>query len=169
MSMKASTAAKPVPDGYHTVTPYLIINGARKALEFYEEAFKAETHVCMEQPEGGIGHAEIKIGDSMVMLADEHPGMGYRGPQALGGTPVSIVLYVENVDQVFRRAISAGATQLKPVADEFWGDRMGTLRDPFGHVWTIATHKEDVSPQEMDARMKKSMAQHQKEKAAAHG
>ncbi len=169
MSMKISTAVKPVPDGYHTVTPYLIINGAKKALEFYEKAFGAIAMFCMDQQGGKVGHAEMRIGDSIIMLADEYPDMGYRGPQALGGTPVSILLYVENVDQLFKRAIGAGGKELRPVQDQFYGDRSGTLADPFGHVWTIATHKEDLSPQEIDERAKKAMAQHQKGKAGETG
>jgi PhnB protein len=147
-----------VPDGYHTVTPYLIINGAAQAIEFYKSAFAATEVVRMPDPKGRIGHAEIKIGDSFIMLADEHAEMGYRGPRTLGGTSVSIVLYVPDVDTVFDRALKAGGKSQRPVADQFYGDRMGTLEDPFGHVWTIGTHIEDVSPEEMKRRM-----------AAAHG
>jgi PhnB protein len=144
---------KAVPDGYHTVTPYLIINGAAQAIEFYKRAFGAAELVRMPDPQGRIGHAEIKIGDSMIMLADEHQEMGYRGPRTLGGTSVSILLYVADVDTMFDRAIKAGAKSQRPVADQFYGDRMGTLEDPFGHVWTIGTHIEDVSPEEMKRRM----------------
>ena len=146
-------AVKSVPDGYHTVTPYLIINGAVQALEFYKRAFGASETVRMPDPKGRIAHAEIKIGDSMIMLADEHHEMGYRGPRTLGGTSVSILLYVPDVDTVFDRAIKAGAKSQRPVADQFYGDRMGTLEDPFGHVWTIGTHIEDVSAEEMKRRM----------------
>jgi len=146
-------AVKSVPDGYHTVTPYLIINGAVQALEFYKRAFGAAETVRMPDPKGRIAHAEIKIGDSMIMLADEHPEMGHRGPRTLGGTSVSILLYVPDVDTVFDRAIKAGAKSQRPVADQFYGDRMGTLEDPFGHVWTIGTHIEDVSAEEMKRRM----------------
>jgi PhnB protein len=146
-------AVKSVPDGYHTVTPYLIINGAVQALEFYKRAFGAAETVRMPDPKGRIAHAEIKIGDSMVMLADEHHEMGHRGPRTLGGTSVSILLYVPDVDTVFDRAIKAGAKSQRPVADQFYGDRMGTLEDPFGHVWTIGTHIEDVSAEEMKRRM----------------
>jgi PhnB protein len=146
-------AVKSVPDGYHTVTPYLIINGAAQALEFYKRAFGAVETVRMPDPKGRIAHAEIKIGDSMVMLADEHHEMGHRGPRTLGGTSVSILLYVPDVDTVFDRAIKAGAKSQRPVADQFYGDRMGTLEDPFGHVWTIGTHIEDVSAEEMKRRM----------------
>ena len=148
-----ATAVKPIPDGYHTVTPYLIINGAADALEFYKRAFGATELFRMAQPDGKIGHAEIKIGDSPIMLADEYPEMGYKSPQALGGTPVSILLYVEDVDTLFTQAIGAGAVEQKALQDQFYGDRSGTLADPFGHVWTIATHKEDVTPEEMDKRM----------------
>jgi|SRR5579863_1228321 PhnB protein len=146
-------AVKSVPDGYHTVTPYLIINGAAQALEFYKRAFGAAETVRMPDPKGRIAHAEIKIGDSMIMLADEHHEMGHRGPRTLGGTSVSILLYVPDVDTVFDRAIKAGAKSQRPVADQFYGDRMGTLEDPFGHVWTIGTHIEDVSAEEMKRRM----------------
>jgi PhnB protein len=144
---------QPVPDGYHTVTPYLIVDGAARALEYYREAFGASELLRMPDPQGRIGHAEIRIGDSIIMLADEHHEMGYRGPRARGGTSVSILLYLADVDAVFARAISAGGKALRPVADQFYGDRMGTLEDPFGHVWTIGTHIEDVSPEEMKRRM----------------
>jgi PhnB protein len=146
-------AIKPIPDGYHTVTPYLIINGAAEAIDFYKRAFGATEVLRMPDPKGRIGHAEIRVGDSVIMMADEHQEMGYRGPRSLGGTSVSILLYVDNVDTVFDRAIKAGAKSQRPVADQFYGDRMGTLEDPFGHVWTIGTHIEDVSPEEMQRRM----------------
>ncbi|HEX4387138.1 MAG TPA: VOC family protein [Steroidobacteraceae bacterium] len=146
-------ATKPIPDGYHTVTPYLIINGASDAIDFYKRAFGATEIMRMPDPKGRIGHAEIRVGDSVIMMADEHHEMGYRGPRSLGGTSVSILLYVDNVDTVFDRAIKAGAKAQRPVADQFYGDRMGTLEDPFGHVWTIGTHIEDVSPEEMQRRM----------------
>ena len=150
-------AVKPIPDGYHTATPYLIVNGAAEALDFYRRAFGAEELMRFGAPGGKIGHAEIKIGDSPIMLADEHPDMGFRSPQSLGGTPVSIMLYVEDVDASFGRATAAGGKELRPVKDQFYGDRAGTLADPFGHVWTIATHKEDVSVEEMKQRMKSEM------------
>ncbi len=146
-------AVQPVPEGYHTVTPYLVMRDASRAIDFYKKAFGATELVRMGGPDGKIGHAEIKIGDSMIMLADEHPDMGYRGPQAYGGTPVSMVLYVPDVDSLFRQAIAAGAKELRPLKDQFYGDRSGTLEDPFGHVWTIGTHKEDVPPDEMERRM----------------
>jgi PhnB protein len=142
---------QPIPKGYHSATPYLIINGAAAAIEFYKKAFGAME--LMRFPMGDkIGHAEIKIGNSPIMMADEYPEMGYKGPKALGGSPVSIMLYVEDVDSVFNRAVTAGATVKEAVQDKFYGDRSGTLQDPFGHVWHIATHKEDVSVEEMQRR-----------------
>ena len=147
-----ATAVKSIPDGYHTVTPYLIIRGAADALEFYKKAFGATELFRMEHG-GKIGHAEMKIGDSPIMLADEFPEMGHKSPQTLGGSPVSILLYVEDVDALFNQAIAAGATEKEPVQDKFYGDRMGSLVDPFGHIWHVGTHKEDVSPEEMEKRM----------------
>src|ERR1700730_13009074 len=145
---------KPIPDGYHTATPYLIIGGAGDAIEFYKKAFGATELFRFAMPGGKIGHAEIKIGDSPIMLADEFPEMGYKGPQTLGGSPVSIMIYVEDVDTVFNRAVSSGASIKEAVQDKFYGDRMGTLTDPFGHVWHVSTHKEDVSVEEMRRRAK---------------
>jgi PhnB protein len=153
---------KPVPDGYHTATPYLIINGATAALQFYKNAFGATELFRMDAPGGKIGHAEIKIGDSPIMLADEYPDMGYRSPQAIGGTPVSIMLYVADVDAVFNRTVAAGAKVKQPVKDQFYGDRSGTVEDPFGHVWTIATHKEDLTPEEIGKRAETWMKQQAK-------
>src|ERR1700682_2402282 len=150
-------ATKPIPDGYRTATPYLIIKGAADAIEFYKRAFGATELLRMADPQGRVGHAEIKIGDSVIMLADEHPAMGYRGPRSLGGSSVSILLYLEDVDGVFERAVKAGATAQRPVADQFYGDRSGTLEDPFGHVWTVATHVEDVPPEEMERRAEAAM------------
>jgi len=146
--------AKAIPDGYHSVTPYLIINGASEAIAYYQKAFGATELFRMPAPEGKIGHAEIKIGDSPIMLADEYPEMGYKSPRTLGGSPVSIMIYVEDVDTVFDQAIAAGGKAQRPVKDQFYGDRSGTLEDPFGHVWHVATHKEDVTPEEMEKRMK---------------
>ena len=143
---------KPIPKGYHTATPYLIVKEAVNALNFYKRAFDAEELMRVADPSGKVGHAEIKIGNSPIMLADEFPEMGYRGPQSLGGSPVSILLYVEDVDAQFNRAVAAGAKVLKPVADQFYGDRSGTLEDPFGHVWTIATHKENLTFEEIRNR-----------------
>jgi PhnB protein len=144
--------AKPIPKGYHTATPYLIVKDAAKAIEFYKKAFGAAETTRMTQPDGRIGHAEIKIGDSPIMLADEFPEMGARSPQSLGGSPVSILLYVKDVDALTSRAITAGAKVVRPVKDQFYGDRSGSLEDPFGHQWHIATHVEDVPPEEMKKR-----------------
>ncbi len=143
---------KSIPEGYHSVTPYLIIKGAADAIEFYKKAFGA-TELFRMDHEGKVGHAEIKVGDSPIMLADEHPGMGYVSPKTLGGTPVSLMIYVDDVDTIYNQAIKAGGVEMKPLQDQFYGDRSGTLTDPFGHVWTVATHKEDVTPEEMDKRM----------------
>lgn len=146
-------AAKAIPDGYHSATPYLIVKGAADAIEFYKRAFGAVELLRVPNPEGKVAHAEIRIGDSVIMLADEHHEGGYRSPRSLGGSPVSIMLYLEDVDAVFARALKAGARAQREVANQFYGDRSGTLEDPFGHVWTIATHVEDVSPEELDRRM----------------
>jgi PhnB protein len=145
---------KPIPEGYHAVTPYLIIRGAAEAIEFYKKAFDATELFRFPAPDGKIGHAEIKIGDSPVMIADEFADLGYHGPQALGGSPVSLMIYVEDVDTVFSRAVKEGATVKEALQDKFYGDRMGTLTDPFGHRWHVATHKEDVSVEEMQRRAK---------------
>ncbi len=150
-------ATQPIPEGYRTATPYLIVQGAAEAIDFYKRAFGATEMLRMADPQGRVGHAEIRIGDSVIMLADEHPGMGYRGPRALGGSSVSILLYLEHVDTVFERAVKAGARALRPVTDQFYGDRSGTLEDPFGHVWTIATHVEDVPPEELKRRAEAAM------------
>jgi len=147
-------AVKPIPEAYHTVTPYLIIEGAVEAIEFYKQAFGAKELFRFPAPEGKIGHAELKIGDSPIMLADAYPDMGYNGPKSLGGSPVSLMIYVENVDTVFNQAVQAGATVKEAVSDKFYGDRIGSLIDPFGHVWHISTHKEDVSMEEMEKRAK---------------
>lgn len=142
----------PIPEGYHSVTPYLAINGAAEALEYYKKAFGA-TEV-LRMPHGDrIAHAEIKIGDSFVMLADEFPDMNHLGPKSRGGTTVSLMIYVPDVDAAFERAIAAGGTVQRPVADQFYGDRSGTLFDPFGHQWTLSTHVEDVPEDEIHRRM----------------
>lgn len=145
---------KPIPEGYHTATPYLIIRGAAEAIEFYKKALGATELFRFPAPDGKIGHAEIKIGDSPIMLADEYPEMGYKGPLTLGGSPVSIMIYVDDVDTVFNQAVAAGASVKEAVTDKFYGDRTGTLTDPFGHVWHVSTHKEDVSVEEMERRAK---------------
>lgn len=145
--------AKAIPEGYHSVTPYLIVNDAAKAIAFYKKAFGAAELMRMETPEGRIGHAEIRIGDSAVMLADEHPKMGYRSPQSVGGTAVSLMVYVERVDDIFKQALACGAEEMQPIKDQFYGDRSGTVKDPYGHVWTISTHVEDVAPDEMRRRV----------------
>jgi len=150
--------AKPVPDGYHTVTPYIVVNDAAKAIEFYKRAFDATEVNRMQGPQGKIGHAELRIGDSIVMLSDEMPGSDCRSPQSLGGTSANIFLYVKDVDHSYNKAVSAGAKATTPVADMFWGDRYGRLTDPFGHSWSLATHKEDVAPDEMKRRMDAQMA-----------
>jgi PhnB protein len=151
-------AVKPIPDGYHTATPYLVVDNAVAAIDFYKKAFGAKEVMRMDAPGGKVGHAEIKIGDSLIMLADEMPGSGNRSPKSLGGSAVGIMLYVQDVDTVFKQATAAGAKAEMPVADQFWGDRYGKLRDPFGHSWSIATHKEDVAPEEMGKRAKEAMA-----------
>ncbi len=147
-----TSKVKPIPEGYHTATPYLIIKGAASAIEFYKKAFGATELFRMATPGGKIGHAEIKIGNSPIMLADEVPEMGYRSAQSLGGTPVGILLYVEDVDTVFNQAIAAGAKVERPVKDQFYGDRSGGVTDPFGLVWHISTHIEDVAPEELQKR-----------------
>jgi PhnB protein len=145
-------AVKPIPEGYHSVTPYLIVKGAAQAIAFYEQAFGAQELYRMPGPDGRVGHAELRIGDSRIMLADEHPEVGALSPGSVGGSPVTIHLYVEDVDATFARATAAGARTTRPVADQFYGDRLGILTDPFGHVWSVATHREDVSEDEMRRR-----------------
>ncbi len=142
----------PIPEGYHSVTPYLTVDGAGQAIEFYKKAFGATELFRMAGEGSKIMHAEVQIGNSRIMLGDEFPEMGARGPQSFGGSPVSLCIYVENVDEVFPRAISAGAKELRPLKNQFYGDRSGTLQDPFGHTWTVATHIEDVTPEDMEKR-----------------
>ena len=146
-------SVKPIPDGYHTVTPYLIIKGAAEAIEFYKRVFDATELFRVPGPNGVLMHAEIKIGDSIIMLADEFPQMDALGPKTIGGSPVGLMLYLPNVDEVFLRAIAAGAKELRPLQNQFYGDRSGTVEDPFGHKWTISTHIEDVSSEEIERRM----------------
>lgn len=150
-------AVKPIPDGYHSVTPYLVVRGGAEAIEFYKKAFGATELFRMAGPDGKLAHAEIKIGDSPIMLADEHPQMGAVGPKTLGGTSVGIMIYVNDVDAIAKQALAAGAKEIRPLKDQFYGDRSGTYEDPFGHKWTIATHKEDVPPDEMMKRAKAAM------------
>jgi PhnB protein len=149
-----SRRVKPIPQGHRTVAPYLAIRNAARALEFYKQAFGATEIYKMLIPDGRLGHAEIRLGDSIVMLSDEFPEYGGKAPDTLGGSPVSIHLYVEDVDAFFTRALAAGAKERKPVMDQFYGDRSGQLEDPFGHLWWVATHKEDVAPAEMQKRVK---------------
>ena len=150
-------STKPVPEGYHTATPHIVVTDAARALEFYGRAFGATELMRMPAPGGRIGHAEISIGDSRIMLCDEFPEMGARSPRALGGSPVSIYLYVDDADRVTKQAIRAGAKEIRPLEDKFYGDRSGTIEDPFGHTWHISTHKEDVSPEELQRRVQKMM------------
>jgi PhnB protein len=150
---------KPIPDGYHAVTPYLSVAGAADAIEFYKRAFGAKEVMRMPGPDGKIGHAEIEIGGSRIMLADEHPEMSFRGPKSCGWTTVHIHLYVEDADKVASQAAAAGAKILRPVADQFYGDRLGSVEDPFGHVWHVSTHKEDLSMAELKQRAAKAASQ----------
>jgi PhnB protein len=144
---------KPIPDNYHSITPYLVVDGAAKAIEFYKKAFGATELMRMPAPGDRIGHAEIKIGDSVVMLADASVEMGHKDPRTLGGSPVSVLIYVEDADATVAGAVAAGARVTRPLENQFWGDRMGDVTDPFGHRWHVATHVEDVSPEEMQRRM----------------
>jgi PhnB protein len=146
-------AVKRVPEGYHTVTPYLIVVGAARAIEFYKKAFGATEIMRFPMPDGRLGHAEVKIGDSVVMLADEAPQMGVFAPQGEARPPVSLAMYVDDVDAVYKQAIAAGGKEIRPLTNQFYGDRSGTFADPFGHVWTVASHVEDVAPEEMERRM----------------
>jgi len=149
---------KPIPEGYHSVTPYLNVKGGADAIEFYKKAFGATELFRFPAPGGKIGHAEIKIGDSPIMLADEFPEMGHKAPQSEAGSPVGLMIYVDDVDTIFSQAIAAGGREQRPVKDQFYGDRSGTLVDPFGHIWTVATHKEDVSMEELERRAKAQTA-----------
>jgi PhnB protein len=151
-------ATQPIPEGYHAVTPYLAVEDATEAIEYYTKAFGAKERVRMETPDGKVGHAELEIGDSLVMLSDPFPQASTKPPNELGGTSVSVFMYVEDVDAVVKQAVDAGATVTMEVADQFWGDRFGSVKDPFGHLWSIATHVEDVPPEEMAERAKVAMA-----------
>ena len=143
---------KPIPDDYPQVSPYLCVDDAGAALDFYSKVLGAKERMRMAEPDGRIGHAELQLGDSVIMLADEYPDIGIRSPKAFGGSPVTLSVYVEDVDKVFDRAIAAGAKSLRPVKLEFYGDRSGQFEDPFGHRWSVASHVEDVSPEEMERR-----------------
>lgn len=157
---------KPIPEGFHTVTPSLVVRDAAKAIDFYKKALGAQELVRMPGPDGKIMHAELKIGNSIVFIADENPNMGVKSPQTLGACTGVLNLYVPNVDQVFQQAIAAGSKESMPVADQFWGDRYGSLVDPFGYVWGVATHKEDLTPKEMEQRAQEFFASMAKRKTA---
>jgi PhnB protein len=158
MNWREIMATKPIPEGYQTVTPYLAVDDAAEAIEYYKKAFGAKERVRMDTPDGKIGHAELEIGDSLVMLSDPFPQASTRSPKELGGTSVSVFMYVEDVDAVVKQAVGTGATITMEVVDQFWGDRFGSIKDPFGHSWGIATHVEDVPPEEMAERAKAAMA-----------
>jgi PhnB protein len=147
----------PLPDNYPRLSPYLVIDGAAAAIDFYVGVLGATERMRMPGPDGTVGHAELQIGDSVLMVADEFPDMGFRGPKAIGGTPVTLSVYVEDVDATYERAIAAGAAELRAVEDQFYGDRSGQFEDPFGHRWTVASHVEDVSAEEMAARAAQMM------------
>jgi PhnB protein len=148
---------KPIPDGYPRVSPYLVVEGANQAIDFYTKVLGATERMRMGAPGGKVGHAELQIGDSVVMLADEFPDMGYGGPKQVGGTPVTISVYVEDVDKTFETAVQAGAKSLRPVENQFYGDRAGQFEDPWGHRWSVSTHVEDVPPDEMAKRAQEAM------------
>lgn len=154
-----SNRVKPIPEGYHTITPYLIVKGAEKAIEFYKKAFDAQLIFLLKSPQGGIGHAELIIGNSHFMLADEFPQMGAVSPQSIGGTPLSLLLYVENVDQFSEKAIDVGMKVIRPIQDQFYGDRSGLFEDPFGHRWSIASRIGDLTHDEIKKRAEKMFSQ----------
>jgi|SRR5436305_10151210 len=160
---------KPIPEGYHTATPYLTVHDAAKAIDFYKRAFDATEVVKMDGPPGKIGHAELRIGDSIIMLSDEFPGASVRSPKSLGGTTASVFLYVKDIDASFNKAVAAGAKSEQPPTDMFWGDRFGKLSDPFGHSWAMATHKEDVAPEEMKRRTQEFMTKMAAERSKTAG
>ena len=151
-------ATKPIPEGYHTITPYLAVDDAAEAIEYYQKAFGAKERVRMKAPDGKIGHAELEIGDSLVMLSDPFPQATTKSPSELGGTSASVFMYVEDVDATVKQAVDAGAKVTMEVSDQFWGDRFGSVVDPFGHQWSIATHVEDLTPEEIAERAKSAMA-----------
>lgn len=154
---------KAIPEGYHSITPFLIVKNCADAIEFYRNAFGAEEHFRMNMPDGKVGHAELKIGDSVFMLADEFPEMKSLSPKSIGGSPVSMYVYVQDVDAMFNTAVTAGAVALDGVKDQFWGDRHGRLEDPYGHLWSIATHKKDLSPDEMKRAAEAAFAEMSKQ------
>jgi PhnB protein len=154
-------AVKPIPDGYPQVIPYLVVDRASAAIDFYSSVLGFKERMRIAGPDGKVGHAELELGDSMIMLADEHPEVGADGPKSVGGTPVTISLYIEDVDAVFDAALKAGATPLRPVENQFYGDRSGQFEDPFGHKWSISTHVEDVPPDEMERRAAEMASQHE--------
>ena len=155
-------SVKPIPEGYHTLTPFLTVRNAERAIEFYKQAFGAQERGVAKGPDGKVMHAEVKIGDSVIMLSDEFPEFGSLSPQSVGGSPMGLHIYIENVDAAFDRAVKAGAQVEMPVADQFWGDRYGKLKDPFGHKWSIATHVKDMSEDEMKRSMDDAMSKMQK-------
>jgi uncharacterized glyoxalase superfamily protein PhnB len=155
-------SVKPIPEGYHTLTPFLTVRNAERAIEFYKQAFGAQERSVAKGPDGKVMHAEVKIGDSVIMLSDEFPEFGSLSPQSVGGSPMGLHIYIENVDAAFDRAVKAGAQVEMPVSDQFWGDRYGKLKDPFGHKWSIATHVKDMSADEMKRSMDDAMAKMQK-------
>jgi PhnB protein len=160
--MEACMSVKPIPEGYHTLTPFLTVRNAERAIEFYKQAFGAQARGVAKGPDGKVMHAEVKIGDSVIMLSDEYPEFGSLSPQSVGGSPMGLHIYIENVDAAFDRAVKAGAQVEMPVADQFWGDRYGKLKDPFGHKWSIATHVKDMSADEMKRSMDDAMSKMQK-------
>ena len=149
-----ASTVKAIPDGYHSITPYITVEGGATAIEFYKKVFDAVERLRMDGPDGKIGHTELLIGDSVLMMSDEYPEMNARGPKTIGGSPVSLALYVTDVDAVVKKAVAAGATLERPVENRFYGDRTGTIKDPFGHTWHVGTHVEDVSPEELQKRAK---------------
>jgi len=154
-----TTKVQTPPSGYHSVTPYLALRDAKAAIDFYKRAFGAELLMSLDMPDGKVAHAEIKIGDSILMMSEESAGWGNKSPLTLGGSPVFMMIYVPDVDAAFAKALAAGATEARPVQDQFYGDRAGTLKDPYGYQWTLATHIEDVSTEEAQRRMEAEFAQ----------